>query len=231
MPTPAPNQNDICNRALRRVRASTIQDFNENSLSAETCRSFWPIVISTMLEMHDWSFANQRVQLAEAGTNDRPFEWLYAYLVPSNCGQPLRVLPDLASAGIAVPMPLPGEPYSETWATLNGYEVPYDVLDGILFTNAQNAWLDYTIDSIEGLLISATCAKAIETELAASLAIPLKGDQAAEQKLIAAKEIDWQRAIAVDRNRQPNSADDYLSETMIARHSGAIGVPFVGEYP
>src|SRR6185312_3129225 len=160
MPIPAPSQISICNRALRRIRAGTIADINENSLEAENCRDFYPQVISAALEMYEWSFANQRIQMAEAGTNDRPYEWLFAYTIPANCAQPIRVLPDLASAGIALPQPLPGEPYSETWATLNGYEVPYEVLDGILYTNAENAWLDYTIADITGVLVTRAFADA-----------------------------------------------------------------------
>lgn len=231
MPTPAPSQITICNEALDTIRATPIADINENSLAAQKCRIHYPRVISNMLEMHDWSFANQRVQMAQAGTNDRAYEWLYAYLLPANCGQPIRVLPDLASAGIAIPQPVPGEPYSETWATLNGYELPYEVLDGIVYNNAENAWLDYTINSITGILISSLCSDAISAELAWRLAVPVKSDSVMKKELIPAAELAWQRAIAADRNRQPQAWGDYISDTMVARHSGAIGVPIAGDYP
>lgn len=223
MPWIAPSQTSICNLALASIRASLISDINENSNEAQNCRIFYPEIVSTHLESdHNWSFANQRIQLAPAGTNDRPFEWLYAYLAPSNMAAPIRVLPDLASAGIAIPQPLPGEPYSETWATLNGYEVPYEILSGVLYTNAENAWLDFTINDITGIAGTALFAKAVEIELASRLAVPIKGDSAREKELTTAAELAWQRAIAADRNRQPQDWGNYQSESMVARHSGAI---------
>lgn len=225
MPVPAPSQIGICNQALGRIRAGTLTTISDNSLAAEKCRLFYPQVIANMLEgPHDWSFANQRIQLAQAGTDDRPYEWLYAYLLPANCGSPIRVLPDLASAGIAIPQPLPGEPYSETWAVLNGYQVPYEIEAGILYTNAESAWLDYTINDIDGVPVSNLVATAVSIELAALLAVPLKGDSMREKELLSMAEIAWQRAIADDNNRQPQDWGDYLSESMIARHSGAIDV-------
>lgn len=231
MPVPAPSQVEICNGALDRARAGFIADINENSPEALKCRLHYPKVVSKLLESHEWSFANQRVQMAQAGTNDRPYEWLFAYVIPSNCAQPIRVLPDLTSAGIALPQPLPGEPYSETWATLNGYEVPYEVLDGILYTNAANALLDYTIAGIDGVLITRAFADAIEVELAYRVAISLKGDAVLKKDLATEKELMLQQAIAVDRNRQPQVWGDYLSESMVARHSGAVSFPIDGEYP
>lgn len=220
----SPSQLSICNRALRRIHAGTITDINERSLAAENCRDFYPQVIAKMLEMHDWNFANQRVQMALAGTNDRPFEWLYAYGVPANCAQPLRVLPDLASAGVAVPVPLPGQPYAEAWSILEALAVPYEVYDGILYTNAEKAWLDYTINDITGVLISQSCADAAAEELACFLAVPVKSDSVREKELAASKEILWQQAIAADNNRQPQTYGDYISETEIVRHSGALGI-------
>jgi hypothetical protein len=231
MPIPAPSQVEICNGALDRARAGAINDINENSAQALKCRLHYPKVVSKLLESHEWSFANQRVQMAQAGTNDRPYEWLFAYKIPSNCAQPIRVLPDLASAGITLPQPLPGEPYSETWATLNYYEVPYEVLDGILYTNAENAWLDYTIADITGILVTRAFADAIEVELAYRLAISLKGDAGLKKDLATEKELMLQQAIAVDNNRQPQVWGEYLSESMVARHSGAISFPIDGEYP
>ena len=220
MPTPAPTQLSMCNVALDTVRAGTIADFNENSLSAEKCRIHYPLVISNMLEMHDWSFVNQRVQMALAGSNARPFEWLFAYLIPSNCGQTLRILPDMASAGYAVPTPISGDPFDQSFETFRYPEFPYIVENGILYCNVANAWLEYTINSIDGVLISSTCSDAISADLAWRLAIPIKGDSALKASLQPAAELMWQKAIAADRNRQPQKWGDYVSESIAARHLG-----------
>jgi hypothetical protein len=229
MPIPAPSQIDICNGALDRARAGNINDINENSLQALKCRLHYPKVISKLLETHDWSFANQRIQLAEAGTNDRPYEWLYAYLIPANCAQPIRALPDYTTAGITLPLPIPGEPYSETWALLDTYAIPYEVLDGILYCNAENAWLDYTIADITGVLVTRAFADAVEVELAYRVCVSLKGDAALKKDLAVEKELMLQQAIAVDRNRQPQDWGNYISESIAARHNSNIALPIDGD--
>jgi len=221
-----PSQIGICNRALDRIRAPAIADINENSLQAQKCRLHYPEVIANMLEgPHDWSFANQRVQMAQAGTNARPFEWLFAYLLPANCASPICVLPDLTTLGLAIPVAVPGEPFSEAWAVLNNYALPYVIEAGILYCNAQNAWLDFTINDIAGIPISNLCARAIEIELAMLLAVPVKGDSTREKELATMSELAWQKAIADDRNRQPQCWGNYVSEAISARHDCDIVWP------
>lgn len=229
MPVPAPSQIDICIEALADIRATIIQDINETSNEARYCRIYYPKIVGRALEgPHHWSFARQRIQLAVAATNDRPYEWLYAYRVPANMAKAIRVLPDLQSLGIALPQPIPGEPYSETWATLNGYEVPYEILSGFLYTNAQNAWLDYTISDISGVPETNLFAAAVALELASKLAVPLKGDAQLKKDKVVEAELAWQVAVAADLNRQPQDWGDFLSESMVARHSGAITYPGPG---
>ena len=221
----APSQNDICNEALASIRASLIVDIAENSNEAQYCRIFYPKILAKHLSEHGWIFANKRVTLAVAGTNDRAYEWLYSYLIPSDMLTATRVLPDLKSTGVALPLPVAGEPYSETWATLNGYEVPYEIQATYLYTNAQNAILEYTVNNIDGIPGTALFAEALALELAARLAAAIKGDSASEQKLEAKAELAWQKAIASDRNRQPQEYGNYMSEAMVARHSGGVSYP------
>jgi hypothetical protein len=212
------SQLDICNLALAHLPAAPIASVSEDSLEARECRRFYPHVISDMLEgPHDWSFANRRVALAQL-TNDRDKEWLYAYALPSNLGSPIRVIPDLTAAGFAVPIPLPGEPYAETWATSGGYiETPYIIDGSTLYSNTQGASLEFTVNDVAGINISQLALRAISLDLAARLAIPIKKDSERETKLLQAAELAWQRAIADDRNRQPENQDQYISESMAAR--------------
>lgn len=204
MPIPAPSQVDTCNGALRRARAGNINDINENSPQALECRLQYPKIVSKLLELHPWSFLRQRIQMAEAGSNDRVYQWAYAYLLPSNCAQPIGVLPDFADAGFTEPVHV--------------FYVKYEVLDDILYTNAQNAWLDYTIANITGVLVTRAFADAIEVELAYRIAMSLKGDAALKKDLAVEKELMLQQAIAVDRDRQPEEWGNYESEAMRARH-------------
>lgn len=210
----------ICQRALAKIKAGQITSYDESgSLEARECRRFYPQVIASMLEgPNDWSFAIQRVRLAAVAT-DREHEWVYAYAIPTNMAQPITVVPDLDAMGLSLPVALPGSPYAETWAT-NGIhiETPYIIHGRTLYSNVENATLEYVVNDIEGIAIGARCASAIATELAAHLAVPVKGDSQREQTLFSQAEVEWQRAIAEDRNRQPQQSGDYISEAMAVRH-------------
>ena len=218
---------EFCNKALARIRASKIASLNEDSLSAQECRRFYPEVISEMLEgPHDWSFANRREVLAQLGTNDREAEWVYAYALPANLGSPIRVIPDLESLGLSLPVPLPGDPYAEAWAATGVYvETPYVIEGATLYTNVEAATLEFTVNDIAGLNVSQLVILAITLELATRLAIPVKGDSDREAKLAQAAEIAWQRAIADDRNRHPEHSGQYVSEAMMARRGYLSEVP------
>lgn len=211
---------DIWNRALGRIAAKPVASEDEISLSAQECRRFYPEVISNMLEgPEDWSFAKQRVTLALAASNDRPSEWLYAYSVPSDMASPVRVIPDLSAAGTLIPVPLPGQPYAETWAAyLDDIAAPYVLDKGIIYCNEVNAILEYIVNSIDALTVSAMVTRAIAAELAALVAMPLKKDRALAQSCSSEAGVMWERAIADDRNRQPEQWGTYESESILARH-------------
>ena len=219
----AADQLDISNRAIGRIAAKPIASIDEDSLEARECRRFYPSVISSMLEgPQEWSWATQRVLLAEV-VNDRTAEWAFAYQYPSNCASPIRVIPDLAALGFSVPLPLPGEPYAEIWpsSAFPDVEAPYIVDANVIYTNEQNATLEYVVNDIANLPVSSLVIKAIVRELAAEIAIPVKKDSALRKDILAEAEVAWERAIADDRNRQPQSYGDYTSETILARHYGS----------
>lgn len=221
---------DICNQALDLVKADEISSLNENSLAAKHCRRHYSQIISEMLEGdHDWEVSRKRTLLAELTTNDRTGEWLYAYGLPSDLGSPIRVLPDLSALGLSLPVPLPGDPYAETWAsawpTLTGLSMPYALDGSTLYTNAAAATLEYAANTIEADRIPALAVRAIVHDLAARLAMPLKGDKELRQELEREADLFWQRAIADDRNRQPQVQGPYISEAEIARSGGIVPLP------
>lgn len=215
----APTREHVANWALAKIKAAPIASFDENSLEARECRRFYPLALAKMLEGPcDWSFAIQRVVLS-AATNDREHEWLYAYNVPNNMAQAIRVLPDLSAMGLAVPIALPGEPYAETWSTTGvDASMPYEIAGLVLYTNAEDATLEYVISDITGIRIGALCVDALASELGAMLAVPVKGDSERERALQNEAEVKWQRAIAEDRNRHPQQSGAYVSEAMAVRH-------------
>lgn len=208
----------ICNLALGKIKAKPIASFDEDSLSAQECRRFYPEVIQAMLEGdEDWHFIVQRAALVQK-TNDREAEWQYAYQVPSNMARAIAVIPDLDALGLSLPVAVSGSPYTETWATLGAdITVPYLIIGQTLYTNVDSARLEYRINDITGVDLPHRVGQALAIELAAHLAVPLKGDSGREKELLSQTETAWERAIADSRNRQPTRYPDHESETLAAR--------------
>lgn len=86
---------DICNLALANLGdEATVSSISppDGSIQAAHCARFYPIARDQLLEMHAWSFAVTRVQLAETGTP--PDQWTYQYALPASCIKVLKILPD-----------------------------------------------------------------------------------------------------------------------------------------
>lgn len=222
---PSLSKIEICNLAIAHLPASPIVSIDESSMEARECRRFYPHVVADMLGgAHDWSFANARVLLAQLATNDRSSEWAYAYALPANLGNPIRVLPDFDSLGIAIPVPLPGQPYAEAWS-LHGLfvETPYIIEGTTLYSNVETATLEYAINDVAGINVPQLVITALALDLASRLAVPVKKDSDRETKLMQLAEAAWQRAVADDRNRHPESYGNYVSEVMLARRGYLSG--------
>lgn len=220
---PAYSRTELINLALAKIRGDAIGAYEENSLAAREARRFYPLVMSLMLVgSSEFSFANQRIALNALATNDRSYEWLYAYSLPSNMASPLRIVPNYGSIGIGIPVPLQGDPYAETWG-YGSYDIgmPYIIEGATLYTNVPTATLEYVLNDVAGLVIPEMVADAIAAELGARLAVPVKGNSGREKELKAEAEVAWQRATADDRNRHPELSGQYVSETILAR-SGYI---------
>lgn len=210
---------DICNQAVALLPAQQMASYEENSLEARECRRFYPSIISRMLEgPDDWSFANKRAVLARLGTNGREQEWLYAYAPPADMGTPIRLIPDLASLGIGVPMPLAGEPYAEAWGLYAPlYEQPYLFEGGVIYSNTASAIFEYGVNTIAEASLPAMVVEVVVLELASKLAVPVKKDRKLKIELMQEAEIAWQRAMADDKNRHPQVMPSHRSEALAAR--------------
>ena len=117
----------IANLALshlgNRARVASIYP-PDGSVEADLCATFLPIARDELLELGDWSFARKRETLAELPAVDSEV-WEYAYVVPSDCLRPRRIL----SGNMTM-----GEEDSAVF-----------VVEGdTIFTNKQNARLIYT---------------------------------------------------------------------------------------
>lgn len=76
---------DICNAALALIgQRRVISALDEQSVEAEYCNLFWPMVRDECLASHTWSFATVRGALALSSATP-PANYEYAYTYPNLC--------------------------------------------------------------------------------------------------------------------------------------------------
>ncbi|CAN5551511.1 phage protein [soil metagenome] len=169
-----------CNLALGELRAPPIADIAEDSLEARECARFYPHCLRLLLERHDWSFTNRRATLAELAVDDRASEWPHAYALPADCATPLRLVAPSAAGTI-----------------------DFLVENRTLYTCLPDAVLEYAARDVTESEMSALFVDALAYTLAARLAVPIRDSREIKGQLLQQAEIALQRAVAEDRNRQP----------------------------
>ena len=188
-----------CNLALGELRAAPIVDIAEGSLEARECARYYPQALRVLLERHDWAFTNRRAALAELADNDRAAEWAHAYVLPATCATPLRlVAPDGGAADFVVE-------------------------NRTLYTQLADAVLEFAASDVTDGEMSGLFVDALAYALAARLAVPIRDSREIKGQLLQQAEIAFQRAVAEDRNRQPEHDDDDAADDAVAQvRLGAI---------
>ena len=191
----------LCNLALGELRAPPIVDIAEESLEARECARFYPQCLHILLERHDWSFTNRRATLAALAVNDRANEWPHAYALPAECATPLRLV-------------APGRDRM----------VDFIVENRTLYTRLADAVLEYAANDVSDSAMTALFGDALVYALAARLAVPIRDSREIKGQLLQQAEIAFQRAVAEDRNRQPEH--DGPDDDAVAR--ARRGAPLTG---
>lgn len=165
---------DICNFALANLGdVANITSLNppEGSTQAERCARFYPLALRRVLEEHEWSFATMREQLVPYAENPRD-HWRFCYGIPSKCVKVIEVNDGARKQW----MPQMAKDFYD-------YERGLDN-DGreVIFTNIENAWIEYVKEVNEGLFTGAFC-EALGWKLSGMLAGPmLKGVEGMKMK-------------------------------------------------
>ncbi|MDB5710881.1 MAG: hypothetical protein JWL96_2951 [Sphingomonas bacterium] len=188
-----------CNLALGELRAAPIIDIAEDSIEARECARYYPICLRVLLERHDWSFANRRAALAELADNDRAAEWAHAYVLPAGCATPLRLV------------------------AANGYLPDFIVENRTLYTQLGNAVLEYAANDVTDSEMPGLFVDALAYALAARLAVPIRDSREMKGQLLQQAEITFQRAVAEDRNRQPEHDAVGQDAVALVRLGAALG--------
>lgn len=223
----------IANEALAEVPADAISDFDEKSLEAEWAARRYGPALGFLLEQHDWKFPVVRKTLAVV-ENDRPSEWLYAYRVPDNCAAELRLVSaDALALPASVPL-LAGQRLGPTLAynfPLHWLAYQYLLAGTIIYSNLEDAVLEYIASDPSEALFSAMFTRAFSLELACRLVMPIKKDSKRQRELITMAEVARDRAICDAINRDPTerSYGHFESEDALARE-GLYGFGFSSGY-
>ena len=144
---------DICNGALSllgaRAQVTCIRPPTAVPRPA-TARASFRWLAKELIEGGAWAFAKRRVALAEVDNASNI--WQYAYAIPSNMVNALRVVQQryLIAAGLA--WPLVYEPQGLTnWTLVDEMfnergSAQFTIENGVLYTNRPDAVLLYTVD-------------------------------------------------------------------------------------
>lgn len=172
----------LCNIALSNIGKKLIDDINEQSTEAKTCKLHFNIVRDTLLQSYEWEFAKTTIALA-AVANSREDRWEYAYTRPSNCLKPLRILP-------------------ETYIS-DDIEVPYAATEGLIFCSQSPATLEYIRRFEDPTRLPPLFQDALAWALAAKIAIPLTSDQSTRKDAyqIAASSLDAAKVADANENK------------------------------
>lgn len=205
------NEIDIWNTALAEIAADVVQSTDEDGVGALYCRMFYPRVLSDLLEWTSWECAITRVTLASVA-NGRPSEWNYAYAKPSNMAQAryIRAQED----GNDYPLPEYGPLATPE---MDNRPMPFLVEGGTIYCNVENAILSYVRNDVTAADLPALAVRAMELELAARIAYPIKKDMKLANDKRQAAEVARVRAVADEENRAPRQAPRYVSDAEYAR--------------
>lgn len=174
---------DICNGALSLLGARaqvTCIEPPDSSAEAGYCARFFPMARKELIEGGAWAFAKRRVALAEVDNASNI--WQYAYAIPSNMVNALRVVQQryLIAAGLA--WPLVYEPQGLTnWTLVDEMfnergSAQFTIENGVLYTNEPDAVLLYTVDVTDATKFPAMFCTTLSMLLASYLCGPiLKG--------------------------------------------------------
>lgn len=208
----------LCNMALSRVKAGSIDDFNESSPQAVQCRIFYDVTRDLLLTKFSWGFAKVTRALSDTGVT--PTEWLYQYDYPNDCLRLHYIIPPnsgkniVTGTGIATPR-IDYEP------------IPFEVGRGdsgsrVILTDYKSANVSYTRKVDDERLFDPLFYQCLAWLLAAEVAIPLGGDSGKRYRdqAIAAYEELMESAQAHSANESEDGRQR-LPRSIQARH-GAI---------
>lgn len=175
----------MSNMGLGHIKAATIADFEEDSVNASYCRTYFDTALKVALAAFDWTFARKRQALTLL-TEDAPPTWLYKYALPSDCLK-MREIEHPTTRNPANPIPF------DTGLDDAGTAK-------VVLTDQENAIAIYTFYQTSTALYSAEFVDYFSWVLGAYLAIPCGAGPEYERRCVAWLEKKKTEAEAMDAN-------------------------------
>lgn len=197
----------ICNYALAAIgHATSITSLSESSTAATRCNLVYNRDRISLLEDHDWAFARKNVTLSEIST-DPPVYWQYAYQMPGDIIRSIAI-------------------YDTSWRRQEDtrridYERGLVTVGGndynVIYTDLQSAKLVYTKDVEDPTRFPQSFVDALYWRIAASICLPMTGDQGMAQQVAERAAMALTRAQQLDNDEGEDSTDWWTAGALEAR--------------
>ena len=181
------DQIEICNLALSNIgSAGAIEDIDEATKEAYTCKLHWDNCVRAALREHDWNYARRRVELASYGTPPTS-EWSYQYAVPSDMAAARRIVNGTLGSAAASTSGIGSIIYDPNQIMPDLPAIPFELaLDStgtvrVLLTDQVDAILCYTANIVDPSFYDAQFVEALSWKLGSMIAMAIRGDLKVKQ--------------------------------------------------
>lgn len=184
---------EICNLALSEVPAKRIVSMDDTTVAAEACKREFTQAVEELMEMGEWGFAKRRVILT-ATVDERP-GWAGAFAAPNDMAFPIRVVP------------------AEGGGVMRGRSLSFDFADGLIWTQADAAALEYITLTPAFSKMTAMFRRGLATVLASRIVMDITREPGRKRELLQEAEVWRDRALA--RNLNANATQQVYGENFI----------------
>lgn len=189
---------EIANYALSHIGVASIERLDQPTEAARAITQFYDHVRRTLLRKYYWSFAVRRVELALIET--KPGDFKYAYRYP---------------AGVLNIRRLYAKSNELPWKK-NRYKIVSDNEGKVIYTNVDNACIEYIADVTDTSLFDELFIDAFSWRLAAEVAMRLTNKMELVQNAVQAYNAYEAEAagISAEENHEP---EEYTNRLAMAR--------------
>lgn len=193
---------DICNAGLsEHLGASRITSLDQNNPEARACKEHYDRCLTSLLESHQWHFANGRQLLAPL-TNDRP-EWAFKYQKPTSA---LKIL--WVNEPNAARLLLSRNEHPDTEREFG---------DGAIYSDTAGAACAFTKKIDDASIYPQAFKDVLSAMVAAACALPVTKDTKLKRGAQLAVRDLWDVAVVQDEENTPPQGYEIVPEYMKVR--------------